>query len=68
MPTSKRLNALGSGVFARSDAAKQAYRENASQQAGPALIEISIDYSDLEPPEQVRQSIAKAGLDPSRTS
>ena len=42
MPTSKRLNALGSGVFARSDAAKQAYRENASQQAGPALIDLSI--------------------------
>ena len=68
MPTSKRLNALGSGVFARSDAAKQAYRENASQQGGPALIDLSIGSSDLAPPEQVLQSIAKAVLDPSSTS
>ena len=68
MPTSKRLNALGSGVFARSDTAKQAYRENASQQGGPALIDLSIGSSDLAPPEQVLQSIAKAVLDPSSTS
>ena len=68
MPTSKRLNALGSGVFARSDTAKQAYRENASPQGGPALIDLSIGSSDLAPPEQVLQSIAKAVLDPSSTS
>ena len=68
MPTSKRLNALGSGVFGRSDTAKQAYRENASQQGGPALIDLSIGSSDLAPPEQVLQSIAKAVLDPSSTS
>ena len=68
MPTSKRLNALGSGVFARSDAAKQAYRENASQQAGPALIDLPSGPSAPAPPEQVLQSIAKAVLDPSSTS
>mgnify|MGYP001403982683 FL=1 len=68
MPTSKRLNALGSGVFARSDAAKQAYRENASQQAGPALIDLSVGSPGRAPPEQVLQSIAKAVLDPSSTS
>ena len=59
MPTSKRLNALGSGVFARSDAAKQAYRENASQQAGPALIDLSI----VTPP--ARATAFRQGSSPS---
>ena len=68
MPTSKRLNALGSGVFARSDAAKQAYRENASQQAGPALIDLSIGSSAPAPPPTAIPSMCTAVLDPSSTS
>ena len=68
MPTSKRLNALGSGVFARSDAAKQAYREKASQQGGPALIDLSIGSSDQVPPVEVLESMASAVLHPSSTS
>ena len=68
MPTSKRLSALGSGVFARSDAAKQTYRERTSQQGGPALVDLSIGSSDLAPPKEVLQSIATAVLQPSSTS
>ena len=68
MPTSKRLSALGSGVFARSDAAKQTYRERTSQRGGPALVDLSIGSSDLAPPKEVLQSIATAVLQPSSTS
>jgi hypothetical protein len=47
MLTSRRLEALGNGVFARTDQAKQAYRENTG---APPLIDLSLGSTDLQPP------------------
>ncbi|WP_413442330.1 aminotransferase class I/II-fold pyridoxal phosphate-dependent enzyme [Synechococcus sp. MIT S1220] len=53
MHTSRRLAALGSGVFARSDARKQAYRDRSPTTGSLGLIDLSLGSSDLQPPSGV---------------
>ena len=65
MPTSKRLAALGNGVFARTDRAKQAYRELGSDLP---LIDLSLGSTDLRPPQGVLQCMADAMHDPVSSS
>ena len=68
MPTSKRLASLGSAVFARVDAAKHAYRVQASSSARPDLVDLSIGSSDLRPPTALLETMASAVMDPSSGS
>ena len=68
MPTSKRLASLGNAVFARVDAAKQAYRVEASPSPRPDLVDLSIGSSDLRPPSELLDTMASAVLDPSSGS
>ena len=60
MHTSRRLSALGSGVFARSDARKQAYCDRVQTTGGFRLIDLSIGSSDLRPPPPVIRSLTEA--------
>ena len=64
MPTSKRLASLGNAVFARVDAAKHAYRVEASTSARPDLLDLSIGSSDLQPPSVLLDAMASAVMDP----
>ena len=64
MPTSKRLASLGNAVFARIDAAKHAYRVEASASARPDLLDLSIGSADLQPPSALLDAMASAVLDP----
>jgi len=48
MPISERLSRLGSGVFARNDERKSAYRQRLG--AGPELLDLSLGSTDLQPP------------------
>ena len=68
MPTSKRLASLGNAVFARVDAAKQAYRVEASASTRPDLVDLSIGSSDLRPPQALLDTMAAAVMDPSSGS
>ena len=68
MPTSKRLASLGNAVFARVDAAKHAYRVEASSSARPDLLDLSIGSSDLRPPTALLETMASAVMDPSSGS
>ncbi|MEB3165966.1 MAG: aminotransferase class I/II-fold pyridoxal phosphate-dependent enzyme [Cyanobacteriota bacterium] len=70
MPVSERLSRLGSGVFARNDSRKAAYgrRWSAAGPAGsggqpelPALLDLSLGSTDLQPPPVALEAIA-AGL------
>ena len=65
MPISSRLEALGNGVFARTDQAKQAYRENTG---APPLIDLSLGSTDLQPPVEILQAMAAAVEDPSSSA
>jgi len=74
MPISERVSRLGSGVFARNDRRKQAYRQRLSAQAlasgapidGPGdgglppLLDLSLGSTDLEPPPEAIAAIAAA--------
>ena len=68
MPTSKRLASLASAVFARIDAAKHAYRVQASSSERPDLLDLSIGSSDLRPPTALLETMASAVMDPSSGS
>ena len=65
MLTSRRLEALGNGVFARTDQAKQAYRENTG---APPLIDLSLGSTDLQPPVEILQAMAAAVEEPSSSA
>ena len=65
MPISRRLESLGNGVFARVDHAKQVYCDRVSSQGEPALIDLSIGSSDLEPPLAVLEAMATGIMHPS---
>ena len=65
MPTSERLAALGNGVFARTDRAKQAYRELGGNLP---LIDLSLGSTDLRPPDDVLRCMADAMHDPVSSS
>ena len=54
---SERVAALGSGVFARNDQRKQAYRAGAAAAGFPALLDLSLGSTDLQPPEAAIQAI-----------
>jgi aspartate/methionine/tyrosine aminotransferase len=69
MPVSERLSRLGSGVFARNDSRKAAYgrRWSATGLAGssgqpdlPALLDLSLGSTDLQPPPVALEAIAAA--------
>ena len=68
MPLSRRLESLGNGVFARMDHAKQVYCDRVSSQGAPALIDLSIGSSDLEPPLAVLEAMATGIMHPSSAS
>ena len=68
MPTSKRLASLGNAVFARVDAAKHAYRVEASSSVRPDLVDLSIGSSDLRPPKALLDTMASAVMESSSGS
>jgi aspartate/methionine/tyrosine aminotransferase len=58
MPISERLSRLGSGVFARNDERKSAYRQRLG--AGPELLDLSLGSTDLQPPAAAIAAMAAA--------
>jgi aspartate/methionine/tyrosine aminotransferase len=54
---SDRVAALGSGVFARNDQRKQAYRLTAANSGKPPLLDLSLGSTDLQPPEAAIEAI-----------
>jgi len=54
---SDRVASLGSGVFARNDQRKQAYRLTAADSGKPPLLDLSLGSTDLQPPEAAIQAI-----------
>ena len=68
MPISNRLEALGNGVFARTDEHKRLYRNTALHGGIPDLIDLSLGSSDLPPPAQVLQAMAEAMHRPGTSS
>jgi aspartate/methionine/tyrosine aminotransferase len=58
MPISERLSRLGSGVFARNDERKSAYRQRLA--AGPELLDLSLGSTDLQPPAVAIAAMADA--------
>jgi aspartate/methionine/tyrosine aminotransferase len=58
MPISERLSRLGSGVFARNDERKSAYRQRLG--AGPELLDLSLGSTDLQPPAVAIAAMAAA--------
>ena len=73
MPISERLSQrvaqLGSGVFARNDQRKLAYRRRQAEPAAglPPLLDLSLGSTDLPPPPQAIEAIA-AALDQPQSS
>jgi aspartate/methionine/tyrosine aminotransferase len=72
MPISERVARLGSGVFARNDQRKQAYRRRLAAAAAPGadgsdadralppLLDLSLGSTDLQPPAVALEAIAAA--------
>jgi aspartate/methionine/tyrosine aminotransferase len=62
MPVSERLSRLGSGVFARNDQRKQAYRQRRLESPDqlPSLLDLSLGSTDLQPPPAALEAIAEA--------
>ncbi|MEY2644196.1 MAG: hypothetical protein RLZZ124_1138 [Cyanobacteriota bacterium] len=54
---SQRVQRLGSGVFARNDQRKRAYRASAAAQGLSPLLDLSLGSTDLQPPEPVLAAI-----------
>ena len=65
MRLSKRLAALGNGVFSRTDRSKLAYQQGSGDQP---LIDLSLGSSDLRPPAEVLKSMAVAIDEPSSSA
>ena len=68
MPISDRLEAIGSAVFARIDAAKRVYHDDSSGSDKPPLVDLSIGSADLSPPQALLDTMAAAVLDRSSSS
>jgi len=68
MPISKRLEALGNGVFARTDEHKALYRQRSRLGDAPELIDLSLGSADLPPPASVLQAMAEAMHRPGTSS
>jgi len=63
---SERLSQLGSGVFARNDRRKLAYQQRCRSDADlPALLDLSLGSTDLQPPAAALEAIATALAQPS---
>jgi aspartate/methionine/tyrosine aminotransferase len=62
MPVSERLSRLGSGVFARNDQRKEAYRRRRLESPDPLpdLLDLSLGSTDLQPPPAALEAIAGA--------
>ncbi len=60
MPISERVSRLGSGVFARNDCRKAAYRARAETSSLPPLLDLSLGSTDLQPPPAAIAAIAEA--------
>ncbi|MEB3202511.1 MAG: aminotransferase class I/II-fold pyridoxal phosphate-dependent enzyme, partial [Synechococcus sp.] len=58
MPISERLSLLGSGVFARNDRRKSTYVTKAAGLDLPALVDLSLGSTDLQPPAVAIKAIA----------
>lgn len=56
---SDRVCGLGSGVFARNDQRKQAYRAHAAQAGLPPLLDLSLGSTDLQPPHVAMTAIGE---------
>ena len=65
MRLSKRLAALGNGVFSRTDRSKLAYQQGTGDQP---LVDLSLGSSDLRPPAEVLKSMAVAIDEPSSSA
>ncbi|WP_320676344.1 aminotransferase class I/II-fold pyridoxal phosphate-dependent enzyme [Prochlorococcus sp. MIT 1300] len=63
MIRSNRLSLLGTGVFARNDRRKNAYRSFSEKSGALPLLDLSLGSSDLEPPKKVVQCIQNAMFD-----
>lgn len=70
MPISDRVADLGSGVFARNDQRKQAYRQRLAQggAALPPLLDLSLGSTDLSPPPLALAAMQAAIQDPASSS
>jgi len=71
MPISERLSRLGSGLFARNDQRKQAYRQRLLSAAGaglPPLLDLSLGSTDLPPPPAAITAMAHALVSPDSAS
>ena len=56
---SERVRGLGSGVFARNDARKQAYAATAAASGLPPLLDLSLGSTDLQPPAVAMEAIRR---------
>lgn len=65
---SQRVSRLGSGVFARNDQRKLAYRQRCGHEALPPLLDLSLGSTDLQPPRQALDAIAAALNEPASAS
>ena len=65
---SGRVGRLGSGVFARNDQRKLAYRQRCAQESLPPLLDLSLGSTDLQPPRLALEAIAGALSEPASAS
>ncbi len=65
---SQRVSRLGSGVFARNDQRKLAYRQRCGTESLPPLLDLSLGSTDLQPPRQALDAIAAALNEPASAS
>ena len=65
---SQRVGRLGSGVFARNDQRKLAYRQRCELEALPPLLDLSLGSTDLQPPRVALEAIAAALPQPASAS
>jgi aspartate/methionine/tyrosine aminotransferase len=65
---SGRVGRLGSGVFARNDQRKLAYRQHCAQESLPPLLDLSLGSTDLQPPRLALEAIAGALSEPASAS
>jgi aspartate/methionine/tyrosine aminotransferase len=65
---SGRVARLGSGVFARNDQRKLAYRQRGERDGLPPLLDLSLGSTDLQPPAVALDAIAAALSKPASAS
>ncbi len=68
MVPSRRLGRLGSGVFARNDLRKQAYRLAGGASKAWPLVDLSLGSTDLLPPDLILQAMRTGLQDPESSS